>query len=131
MTCLVDTNIISELARPTPNAGVIAWAQGVSAITISAITAEEIYYGLSWKPNPRVLAWFESFINMHCQILDVCDEIARHAGQLRGSLAASGQTRTQADMLIAATAQHHRLTLVTRNVRDFEHCGIALLNPFS
>jgi toxin FitB len=39
--------------------------------------------------------------------------------------------RTQPDMFIAATAQVHALTLVTRNVRDFEHCGIAVLDPFS
>ena len=42
-----------------------------------------------------------------------------------------GQTSTQADMLIAATAQIHGLTVVTRNVRDFDGCGIAVLNPFS
>ena len=46
-------------------------------------------------------------------------------------LALAGQVREQADMLIAATAQIHALTLVTRNVRDFDGCGIAVLNPFT
>ena len=50
---------------------------------------------------------------------------------MRGQLQASGQTRTQADMLIAATAQIHALTIVTRNVRDFDGCGIGVLKPFT
>lgn len=128
---LVDTNVISELARPAPNPGVLAWAASASGIALSAITVEEIFYGLSWRPNPRVAQWFEDFFSRQCELLAVSDEIARRCGQLRGWLAARGVARTQADMLIAATAQVHSLTLVTRNVRDFEECGIPLLNPFS
>jgi predicted nucleic acid-binding protein len=50
---------------------------------------------------------------------------------MRGKLRNQGKTRSQADMLIAATAQIHQLTLVTRNIRDFEDCDILLLNPFT
>ena len=59
------------------------------------------------------------------------DQVARRAGQLRGELASRGSPHTQADMLIAATAQVHQLMLVTRNVRDFEGTAIGLLDPFS
>ncbi|NJR65724.1 MAG: type II toxin-antitoxin system VapC family toxin [Leptolyngbyaceae cyanobacterium CRU_2_3] len=59
MTILCDTNIISELVRPRPNENVLAWSSGVSLISISVITLEEIIYGLSAKPNPRIQAWFE------------------------------------------------------------------------
>lgn len=131
MTFLVDTNVISELARTQPNSAVIAWAKTVSAVSLSVVTVEEIFFGLAWKSNPKIQAWFEGFLNTHCHIYIVSDEIARCAGRLRGALAAQGQTRTQADMLIAATAQVHQQMLVTRNVRDFEGCGIALFNPFS
>ena len=62
--------------------------------------------------------------------LEVTTPIARRAGELRGVLAARGSVRQQADMLIAATAAAHQLTLVTRNTKDFEQCGIGLLNPF-
>jgi predicted nucleic acid-binding protein len=131
MSFLVDTNVLSELAKPTPNAGVASWAHGVTRIALSAVTVDEVYFGLSWKPHPRVEQWFEGFLRRHCTVLPVTEEIARQSGLLRGGLRARGTPRTQADMLIAATAQVHALTLVTRNERDFENCGITVLNPFS
>ena len=73
---------------------------------------------------------FEQFLSGHCTILPVTADIAKRCGQLRGTLQARGKTRSQADMLIAATAQMHQLTLVTHNARDFEDCGITFLNPF-
>ena len=63
-------------------------------------------------------------------VLPVTGTIARRAGELRAAFAGRGMARSQPDMLIAATAQVHALTLVTRNVRDFDGCGIAVLNPF-
>lgn len=128
---LCDTNVISELVRPRPNPGVIAWAGTVSSMALSVVSLEEIFFGLSWKPNPRVSAWFEAFLPARCQILAVTPEIAKRCGQLRGELVARGAVRSQADMLIAATAQIHQLTIVTRNVRDFQECAVPLLNPFS
>ena len=129
-TFLVDTNLLSELARARPNARVVAWARTVAKISMSVITLEEIQFGLAWRPYPRIQAWFETFVNDYCDVRVVTSEIATIAGRLRGQLAARGVPRTQADMLIAATAHVERLTLVTRNVRDFTECGIALLDPF-
>jgi toxin FitB len=60
----------------------------------------------------------------------VTGQIAGVAGRLRGAVAVRGVSRTQADMLIAATGQVDGMTLVTRNVRDFGGCGIPLLDPF-
>ena len=131
MSCLVDTNILSELAKPLPNPGVMSWARGVSQIALSAVTVEEVYFGLSWKPHPRVEQWLEAFLRQNCRVLPVTDEVARQSGVLRGALRVRGFSRTQADMLIAATAHVHALTLVTRNERDFADCGITVLNPFS
>ena len=127
---LVDTNVLSELIRRRPDPGVLQWAQDVRRLAISAVTVEEVYFGLSWKPNPGIRLWFEGFLDTHCEILPVTAEIAKRAGEIRGQLQARGQTRSSADMMIAATAQEHDLTLVTRNVRDFADCGISLLNPF-
>lgn len=130
MNYLVDTNIVSELARREPNGGVAEWAKSVTTIALSVITLEEIMFGLSWKPNPRIQVWFDEFLSSSCRICPVSPEISVLAGRLRGQQARRGRRRTQADMLIAATAQLLQLTLVTRNTRDFDECGIALLNPF-
>ena len=127
---LVDTNVVSELCRREPDAGVLAWAETQSVLALSVVTVEEIAFGLTWRPNRVLLDWFERLLAQQT-VLPVDTDIARHAGMMRGALAARGSVRTQADMLIAATAHAHRLLLVTRNVRDFEGCGLALLNPFS
>jgi predicted nucleic acid-binding protein len=129
-TQLVDTNILGELSRPRPNPGVLSWSETVRRLAISVITVEEVLYGLGRRPLPRVRAWFDQFLGRHCEVLDVTQPIAVLAGTLRGQLASKGQVRAQADMLIGATAAHHGLTLVTRNLRDFDGCGITVLDPF-
>jgi predicted nucleic acid-binding protein len=127
---LTDTNVLSELVRRSPDPGVLQWAQEVRRVAISVATVEEMYFGLSWKPNPRIRLWFEEFLEIHCEVLPVTAAIARRSGEIRGQLQARGQTRSASDMLIASTAQEHQLTLVTRNVKDFEDCGVPVLNPF-
>lgn len=131
MRILCDTNILGELARPKPSSGVLVWSQTVTQIALSAVTLEEIEFGLSWKPNACIEKWFERFVADFCGIVPVTTEIAAYAGRLRGKFQAAGESRSQADMLIAATAAVHKFTLVTRNTRDFEGCHIRLLNPFS
>lgn len=127
---LIDTNILSEFVRKRPDPGVLQWAREVRRVAVSVATLEEVYFGLSWKPNPRVRLWLEGFLDTNCEILPVTPEIAKRSGEIRGQFQARGQTRSTADMIIASTAQEHDLTLVTRNVRDFADCGILLLNPF-
>ena len=134
MMQLADTNIVSELMRKRPDPGVLAWREMVDAmyghITMSAVTVDEIMYGLARKQDAGLQAWFDGFMS-RIQVLTVTQTIACRAGEMRAMFSLRGVVRSQADMLIAATAQVHALTLVTRNVRDFDGCGIALLNPFS
>ena len=131
---LTDTNIVSELMRPRPEAGVLKWKDRVeesaSPLVVSAITVDEIVFGLQWRPHAAKTDWFGRFLQ-RVTVLPVTENIARRAGEMRAQLALVGQVRQQADMLIAATAQVHALTLVTRNVRDFDGCAIAVLNPFT
>jgi predicted nucleic acid-binding protein len=128
---LVDTNIISELLRPRPNPAVQAWANRQEEFALAAISVEESMYGLVRNRNPALLEAYQTLLSTRCHVLPMSVEIAHRAGTLRGDFSLRGMTRSQADMLIAATAQQHNLTLVTRNTRDFEGCGISLLNPFT
>lgn len=131
---LADTHTVSELMRPRPDAGVLQWMQRLEQddlpVVVSAITVDEIVFGLHWQPHAAKMRWFDLFLQ-RVSVLSVGGDIARRAGELRAIFARQGRVREQADMLIAATAQVHALTLVTRNVRDFDGCGIAVLNPFS
>jgi toxin FitB len=131
MGIVLDTNVVSELARPRPDPRVIDWAGRLTAVILSAVTVEEVFFGLSAKRNVRIERWFEDFLDSDCQVLEVTKAIARHAGVLRGQLVRRGRPRAQADMLIAATAALHGLTLATRNERDFEDCGVTVVNPFA
>jgi predicted nucleic acid-binding protein len=109
---------------------VLRWASDVERISISAVTIEEIRFGLAWKPHKELRDWFDRFFATACEVLPIGDAIAERSGILRGQLRRAGVTLTQADCLIAATAQVHNLTLVTRNVRDFARSSVELLNPF-
>ncbi|MGZ8250050.1 PIN domain-containing protein [Methylomagnum sp.] len=130
MLYLVDTNIISELARPAPNPDVVRWAGSVERHGISVVSLEEIWFGIARRPSVRLHVWLKGYLGRH-EIFPVTEAIAQQAGELRGGFSKRGIARSQADMLIAATAKIHGLTLVTRNVRDFEGCEIGLLNPFA
>ena len=127
---ICDTNIISEVMKRSPDPRVDRWLRELTRIALSVVTVEEIHYGLEVKGFEAQKVWFEKFRMAKCEVLAIDDAIARRAGELRAGMRRSGQVRTQADMFIAATAALHGLPLATRNVRDFERCGVAVMNPF-
>jgi predicted nucleic acid-binding protein len=127
-TLLVDTSILAELTRARPDAGVLEWARGARGFAISAVTVEELYHALGRRPDAGLRTWVDAFATPE-RVLPVSLEVARQAGLLRAQLGARGIRRTQADLLVAATAAVHALTLVTRRPRDFDGCGVPLLDP--
>lgn len=130
MKFLCDTNIISEAMRRVPLLHLREWVDKQNPVIISAVTVEEIYFGLTCKTMPDKSAWFDDFLRLRAQVLPITVEIAQQCGIWRGQFRKRGITRTQADLLIAATAHVHNLILATRNTRDFTDCGIQLFNPF-
>ena len=131
MNWLCDTNVISEVFKRSPNKVVVDWITQQEVIFFSIVTVEEIYCGLSHKDANKKMQWFDKFMRLRCRILPATLRIAKKCGVLRGQFLKKGISRTQADLLIAATAVVHNLALATRNTQDFENCGIPLLNPFS
>jgi toxin FitB len=131
---LVDTNVWSELARPRPDAAVLRWLTQHEEVAISVVSIEELAYGVARAPHPRrrkLAAWFEAMIESAERVLDVTSAVARAAGELRAARDSVGRPVAQADMLICATALVHGLTLATRNVNDFDGCGVVVVDPFA
>lgn len=134
---LLDTNILSELRRPDrADAGVVAWAADtdpvslfVSAISIFEIELVAALAGRRDAVQGRVLrAWIDGRVmpTFRDRVLPVDAAVAQRCALLHVP-----DRRPQGDSLIAATALVHRLTIVTRNVRDFEPMGVPVLNPWS
>lgn len=131
---LVDTNVLSELPRPRPNADVVRWLQSQTAVALSVITVEELAYGVARAPaakRAKLAQWLDGLLESAAHTFVVTEAIAKAAGELRAARESAGRRVAQADMLIAATALVHGLTLATRNGRDFVDCGIAIVDPFS
>ena len=129
---LVDTNVLSELARPRPNTAVVDWLGAQSRIHL--VTLEELAFGVaraSGAARARLRTWLDALLAARPILLDVTPAVARASGELRAARETRGRRVAMADMLIAATALTHGLTLVTRNVSDFEGCGVTLLDPFA
>ena len=130
---LLDTNVISELPRPRPDPGVLSWLAELDAIALASITVEELVYGVERaraKERERLRRWLDALLNTRPTVVAVDERVARIAGTLRATREASGRKVSQADMLIAACAVSGGLVLATRNVRDFDGCGVPLFDPF-
>lgn len=136
MTHLVDTNVISELRKPTPEPKVITWFQSVkkSEVLLSGVTLGEIAYGIG-RAQPaqreKLSLWLE-WIKEDYQgrVLGLEPNILELAGRLTAESENSGRQLEAMDSLIAATCIVNSLTLVTRNTADFLHLPVSVLNPW-
>jgi toxin FitB len=130
---LLDTNIISELRRRRPHASVVAWLSGVAAdqVFISAVTLGELQAGLenARQQDPGRAEIIESWIDSVAASYNVLPMQGR-AFRCWAELMHGKPADLIADAMIAATAMVHNLTVVTRNLRDFERLGVPALNPF-
>jgi predicted nucleic acid-binding protein len=135
---LLDTNLVSEWTKPRPNAGVVRWLAQVDedAAFLSVVTFAELRRGIERLPadarRRRLDEWLRGELPLRFEgrIVGIDGAIADEWGRLVARREARGRTIHAMDALIAATAQVHGLTLVTRNTANFDASVKSLLNPW-
>ncbi len=130
---LLDTNIVSELRKPRPQAAVISWLESIddSDLHISVVTLGEIQAGIeiTREQDAAKAAEIEAWAD---QVAAAYNVLAVDAATFRqwAKLMHRQSDTVYEDAMIAASALVHKLTVVTRNVRDFKRFGVPVLNPF-
>jgi predicted nucleic acid-binding protein len=135
MSYLLDTNIVSETIRRNPNKTLISWLDQIpgEALFVSVLTLGEIRKGVETlgdkKRREKLRLWLEHELPtwFEDRVLPVDLSVADRWGRL---LAEIGRPVPTIDSLLAATALHHELRLVTRNAKDFDYPGLEVINPF-
>ena len=136
MSYLVDTNIVAELARREPDPCVVAWFRKVpdAALHLSVLTLGEWRKGVEslaeTRRRERLRVWLENDLAEWFgeRLLPLSAAVADRWGRL---LAQAARPMPAIDSLIAATAIHHGLRMVTRNEKDFDFPGLEVINPWS
>ncbi len=135
---LLDTNVLSELVRPKPDPGVVRWIENAEEplLFLSVLTLGEIRKGImglaAGAKRARLESWLQLDLRLRFEnrILAIDEAIADRWGTIAGLAAAAGRPVPVVDGLLAATALHHNLTLVTRNASDIAGTGGRVLNPW-
>lgn len=135
---LLDTNVVSELIKHKPHPGVIRWIEDADEMLLhfSVLTLGEIRKGIAAQADAARRASLESWLSGLAsrfaeRILPLDLAVADRWGHVTGICKAKGVTVPVIDGLLAATALHHDLIFVTRNVKDTQPTGVETLNPWN
>ena len=135
---ILDTNVLSELMRPTPSSRVVAWVakQPATELFTTSVTEAEIFYGLELltkgKRREGLLAAAEAMFaeDMAGRVLGFDSDAARAFSKIAARRRALGKLISHADAQIAAITQVRAAKLATRNVADFKDCGVNVVDPW-
>ena len=135
---LLDTNIVSETVKPQPNTKVLAWLESSeeNLLHLSVLTLGEIRKGITSLPQSSRRVALESWLGHDLivrfggRILNVDRQVADRWGSIAAKATIAGRPLSTIDGLLAATAMHHNLILVTRNTKDVALTGIPVFNPW-
>ena len=136
MSYLIDTNVLSELRRKKPDTHVVRWfsLRPTSTLYLSVLTLGEIRKGIEALAEPArrlpLLDWLETALPAFFagRILPIDAAVADRWGRM---VAQAGRPLPAIDSLLAATAEQHGLTLVTRNLRDVKGLAVPVINPWT
>jgi predicted nucleic acid-binding protein len=136
---LLDTNILSELRRPKPEPKVLAFVgrQSLERLYVSDVVFAEIRFGIELQEDPArrgdLQDWLAHKIRpmFEQRVLPVSEDVMFRWRLLVESGRKAGYTYSQPDLIIAATALHHGLTVVTRDRSDYDRAGVPVLNPWT
>jgi predicted nucleic acid-binding protein len=136
---LLDTCVLSEFKKPRPDSGLYSWLANLDSATafISAITVGELRYGIALLPNSAkrhdLERWLSSDVmdGFAGRVIPFDHDVADRWGQVRARSRAQGTTIPPIDAMIAATALHKNLTVVTRNEEHFTAAGVTVTNPWT
>ncbi len=130
---LLDTNVVSELRKPRPHGAVLAWINRLQAdqIFLSAVSLGELQTGveLTRRQDPAKAAEIEFWVDRLAESLQVLPMDVPCFREWARLMEGKGE-RLIEDVMIAATARVHGLTIATRNERDFKPLGVPVLDPF-
>jgi predicted nucleic acid-binding protein len=138
---LLDTKVISETApgRPNRDVTVLRWLEArTDEMFLSVVTIAEVEAGVAFarrreahRKAARLTEWLDAVIHLYGdRVLPMGIEVARTAGRISGDARAAGIAPGFADVAIAATAAHHGLTVLTRNLRHFQPLGVTAIDPW-
>jgi toxin FitB len=139
VTFLLDTNVVSEWTKQRPNPGVIAWLADVDEdrVFLSVVTVAELRHGIERLPEGnrrrRLDVWLRDELPLRFagRLLSVDQAVADRSGEVVARREAAGRPIGVMDAFIAATANVHALSLVTRNAADFESTVTDIVNPWT
>jgi predicted nucleic acid-binding protein len=135
---LLDTNVLSELRRPKPERKVVTFikAQPLDALYVSVVTLAEIRFGIELVGNASRRAELKGWLThgvrpmFHQRILPVTEDVLVKWRLLVEEGRKMGHTFSQPDLIIAATALDHGLTVVSRDTREYEKARVPVINPW-
>ncbi len=132
---LLDTNVISEITRPQPDAQVVRFLEQLEDGWLSMVTRHELRFGIALLPPSRrrdgLAEAVDSLLSTYAdRVLPILEAEADEAAALRARARMSGRIMHLADAFVAATATVHGLAVATRNVTDFAGIGIMVINPW-
>lgn len=137
MRLLLDTCVLSELVKSAPDPNVLRWfeARRAHELYLSAMSWAELQRGVIRLPKSKrrseLTAWLQQLdLGFEDRILAFDQRVAEVWAQMTVQAEARGKSLSAFDSLIAATAHAHDCQLVTRNVRDYTHTGITIVNPW-